>query len=166
MPPPDQVIRLPQTISRTIAQHPKSDRVADAWFHLGELLRSRSMADAITAYQNYFKLRGDLVADYVDERIGDAYTQLNDAANAAQSYESALSQVSSTSDVANLREKLALAYRQSSQPADALAQYDAILSFAQQPGYRASIMLQAGQTLLDAGQTKEIERRRTGQQLS
>jgi soluble lytic murein transglycosylase len=145
-----------ELLTQFIAQHPKSDRVAAAWFHLGELQADRSAwAEAIKAYQAYLKLRGDLIADNVNERIGDAYTQLNDAAKAAQSYEEALAHASGTSNVANLREKLALAYRQSNQPKDALAQYDAILSFAQQPGYRASIMLQAGQTLLDAGQTKD-----------
>jgi len=139
-----------------IAQHPKSDRVAEAWFHLGEIhFDGGAYQDAITAYQRYLKLRGDLLPDYVNERSGDAYTQLNDATNAAKSYEEALAQASGTSNVANLREKLALAYRQLNRPQDALSQYDAILSFAQQPGYRASIMLQAGQTLLDAGQTKD-----------
>ena len=139
-----------------IAQHPRSDRVADAWFHLGELYFDRSAyLDAIAAYQNYLKLRADVLADYVDERIGDAYTQMNDHSNAAKAYERALTQASGTSNVAHLREKLALAYRQSGQPQNALAQYDAILSFAQQRNYRASIMLQAGQTLLDAGQTED-----------
>jgi soluble lytic murein transglycosylase len=137
-----------------IDQHPKSDHVADAWFHLGDLHFDRSAyTDAIAAYQNYLKLRADILTDFVNEQIGDAYTQLNDYANAAKSFERALAQASGTSNVANLREKLALAYRQLNQPNDALAQYDAILSFAQQPGYRASIMLQAGQTLLDTGQT-------------
>ncbi len=138
-----------------IAQHPKSNRVADAWFYLGELQFDRSAwQEAIKAYQNYLKLRGDDIADYVDERIGDAYTQLNDATHAARSYESALAQAVATSHIANLHEKLALAYRQLNRPQDALAHYDAILSFAQQPSYRASIMLQAGQTLLDTGETK------------
>lgn len=136
-----------------IAQHPKSNRVADAWFYLGELHFDRSAwQDAVKAYQNYLKLRSDLIADYVSERIGDAYVQLNDTGNAIKSYEAALAAASGTSNVANLREKLALAYRQGNQPTNALAQYDAILSL-QQPGYRASIMLQAGQTLLDAGET-------------
>jgi soluble lytic murein transglycosylase len=139
-----------------IAQHPKSDRVADAWFHLGELHFERAAyADAITAYQNYLKLRDDLLPDFVNEQIGDSRIQLGDAANAAKSYEEALSHASGTSNVANLREKLALAYRQLGQPQNALAQYDAILSFAQQRGYRASIMLQAGQTLLDTGETQD-----------
>ncbi len=141
-------------LAKFITQHPKSGRMADAWFYLGELHFDRSAwADAIAAYQNYLKLHGDLIADYVQERIGDAYTQLNDFTNAAKSYEAAFAQASGTSNVANLREKLALAYRQLQRPDDALAQYDAILSFAQQPGYRAQIMLQAGQTLLDAGNT-------------
>jgi soluble lytic murein transglycosylase len=138
-----------------VEQHPQSDRVADAWFHLGELHFDRSAyVDAIAAYQNYLELRDDVLADFVNERIGNAYTQLGEAANAAKSYERALTQASGTSNVANLREKLALAYRQLGQPQNALAQYDAILSFAQQRAYRASIMLQAGQTLLDAGETE------------
>ena len=100
-----------------IDQHPKSDRVADAWFQLGELHFDRSAyQEAITAYQNYLKLRGDLIPDFVSERIGDAYTQLNDAANAIKSYEAALAAASGTSNIANLREKLALAYRQGNQP--------------------------------------------------
>ncbi len=143
-------------LTQFIDQHPESARVADAWFYLGEIHFDRAAwQDSITAYQNYLKQRGDLIADYVDERIGDAYTQLNDHANAAKSYEAALTQAVATSNVANLREKLALAYRQLSQPANAVAQYDAILSFAQQPRYRAQIMLAAGQTLLDADETQD-----------
>jgi soluble lytic murein transglycosylase len=143
-------------LTQFITQHPQSDRVADAWFQLGEIHFDRSTwQEAIKAYQNYLKLRSDLIADIVNERLGDAYTQLNDATNAVKSYESALANASGTSNVANVREKLALAYRQANQPRDALAQYDAILTFAQQPGYRASIMLQAGQTLLDAGETQK-----------
>jgi soluble lytic murein transglycosylase len=144
-----------ELFTQFIAQYPQSVRVADAWFHLGELHFDRAAyQDAIAAYQNYLKERNDVLADFVNEQIGDAYTQLGDAANAVRSYERALTDASGTSNVANLREKLALAYRQAGQPQNALAQYDAILSFAQQPGYRASIMLQAGQTLIDAGQTE------------
>jgi soluble lytic murein transglycosylase len=143
-----------ELFTQFIAQHPKSNRVADAWFYLGEAYFDRAAwQDAITAYQNYLKLRSDLIPDFVFERIGDAYMQLSDAANAIKSYEAALAAASGTSNVANLREKLALAYRQGNEPQNALAQYDAILSFAQQPRYRASIMLQAGQALLDAGET-------------
>ncbi len=143
-------------LTQFIDQHPESARVADTWFYLGEIHFDQSAwQDAITAYQNYLKQRGELIADYVDERIGDAYTQLNDHVNAAKFYEAALTQAVATSDVANLREKLALAYRQQGHYTDAVAQYDAILSFAQQPGYRAQIMLAAGQTLIDAGKTQD-----------
>ncbi len=116
-----------ELFTQFIDQHPKSDRVADAWFQLGELHFDRSAyPESITAYQNYLKLRGDLIPDFVSERIGDAYTQLNDTANAIKSYEAALAAASGTSNMANLREKLALAYRQGNQPQNALAQYDAI----------------------------------------
>jgi TolA-binding protein len=48
-----------------ITQHPKSDRVAEAWFHLGEIhFDGAAYQDAITAYQNYLKLRADVIADY------------------------------------------------------------------------------------------------------
>jgi len=50
-----------------IAQHPQSDRVADAWFHLGELRFDRAAyADAIAAYQNYLKLRADVGHGHLD----------------------------------------------------------------------------------------------------
>ncbi len=150
---PQVAIKL---LTQFIDQHPESARVADAWFYLGEIHFDRAAwQDSIAAYQNYLEQRDDLIADYVDERIGDADTQLNDHANAAKSYAAALTQAVATSNVANLHEKLALAYRQQGNSAAAVAQYDAILSFAQQPRYRAQILLAAGQTLIDAGETED-----------
>ena len=135
-------------------QYPKSDRVADAWFGLGEAYFEQAAWDkAIEAYQKYLDLRGDVIASYVQERIGDAYTQQGDHEQAATAYQAAVASATGASDIAGLREKLALAYRLLKRYDDALAQYDAILSFAQQPRYRAQITYQAGQTLIDAGQT-------------
>ncbi len=136
-----------------IDQYPKADRLADAYFGLGEAYFDQSQwTKAIEAYQKYLALRGDVIASYVQERIGDAFTQQNDAEQAAIAYQTALSNAASTSDAAGLREKLALAYRLSKNYGAALAQYDQILSFAQQPAYRAQIMYRAGQTLIDSGQ--------------
>ncbi len=137
--------------ARFIKRFPSSARAADAWFVAAEARFAQGQyTPAVEAYGNYLKQR-EVIAGYVNERLGDAYTQLGDLAKAASSYEAALNTATSASDVANLREKLALTDRQLGKPTDALAQYEAILSFAQQPAYRASIMLQAGQTQIDAG---------------
>ena len=140
-------------LTQFMQAHPKSERVADAWFELGEAYFAQSdWPNAIDAYQQYLKLRGDLIAAYVEERIGDAYTSLNDQPDAAAAYQAAIAHATEASDVAGLREKLALADRLLQRYDEALAQYDLILSFAQQPAYRAQVMYQAGQTLIDAGQ--------------
>ena len=137
--------------ARFIERFPSSARLADAWFVAAEAhLAQEQWTPAIEAYHQYLKLH-TVIGGYVNERLGDAYTQLGDLANAATAYQAALDAATSASDVANLREKLALTDRQLGKPADALAQYEAILAFAQQPAYRASIMLQAGQTQIDAG---------------
>lgn len=94
-----------------------------------------------------------MIASYVQERIGDAHTQQGDHEQAAIAYQAAIASATGASDIAGLREKLALAYRLLKRYDDALAQYDAILSFAQQPRYRAQILFQSGQTLIDASQT-------------
>jgi len=140
--------------ARFVERFPSSTRTADAWFVAAEAHFAQGQyAPAVEAYGNYLRRR-DVIAGYVNEQLGEAYTQLSDLASAAAAYEAALSTATSASNVAALREKLALTYRQLGEPAQALAQYEAILSFAQQPAYRASILLQAGQTQIDAGDSE------------
>jgi tetratricopeptide (TPR) repeat protein len=141
-------------LQQFVQAYPASPQLADAWFGLGEANYAQAnWQAAIDAYQEYLNLRGDLISAYVNERIGDAYSQMNDLENAASAYQTALAQATSNTNNANLREKLALTYRLLKRYNDALTQYDAILSFAQQSGYRAQVLYRAGQTLLDAGDT-------------
>ena len=140
---------------RFIDQYPKSERLADAWFGLGEIyFQQENWPKVIEAYQQYLRLRGNLIAGYVQERVGDAASQQGDLDLAATAYQAAVDNATTASNLAGLREKLALTDRLAKNYSAALAQYDQILSFAQQPAYRAQVMYQAGQTLIDSGQTE------------
>lgn len=139
---------------RFIEQYAQSDRVAEAWFGLGEIyFAQENWPKAIETYRKYLDLRPNLIASYVQQRIGDAATQQGDLEQAATAYEAAANTATSASDMAGLREKLALTYRLLKNYAAALAQYEQILSFAQQPAYRAQVLYQSGQTLIDSGET-------------
>ena len=148
---------LPEAIdqyTQFLQAFPQSKRLSEAWFGLAEAYFAQaSWSKSIAAYQKYLGLRGDLIAAYAQERSGDAYTQLNDLPHAVTAYQAAMTAATSNTDIAGLREKLALTYRLMKNLNDALAQYDAILSFAQQPAYRAQVMYQAGQAQIDSGQT-------------
>ncbi len=140
---------------RFIEQYAKSDRLAEAWFGLGEIyFAQENWPKAIEAYRKYLDLRPALIASYVQQRIGDAATQQGELEAAAVAYEAAANSATNASGMAGLREKLALTYRLVQNYAAALAQYDQILSFAQQPAYRAQVLYQSGQTLIDAGNTE------------
>jgi soluble lytic murein transglycosylase len=127
-----------------------------AWFQLGEAYIDQSAWEqSIAAYQKYLDLRGDVIGSYVQERIGDAYSNLKDFDNAAKAYVISIQQVTGSSDEAGLREKLALTYRLLNRTDDALTQYTAILGFAQNASYQARVIFQLGQTYLDAGRRTE-----------
>ena len=143
------------SFQRFIDQYPQSARLADGWFGLGEIhFTQENWPKAIAAYRNYLDLRPDLIASAVQERIGDAATQQGDLEQAATAYQAGIVRATNPSESANLREKLALTDRLLKNYAAAVAQYDQILSFAQQPAYRAQVLYQSGQTLIDAGDTK------------
>lgn len=140
---------------RFIEQYAKSERLAEAWFGLGEIYYAQeNWLKSIEAYRKYLDLRPELIAGYVQQRIGDAASQQGDLAQAATAYEAAITSATDASDMAGLREKLALTDRLLKNYDAALAQYDQILSFAQQPAYRAQVLYQSGQTLIDSGNTE------------
>ncbi len=143
------------SFQRFIDQYVTSDRLAEAWFGLGEAyFTQEDWAKSVDAYQKYLDLRPNLITSYVQERIGDANVQLGVLSPAAGAYAAAIASATNTPDAAGLREKLALTYRQLKNYSAALEQYDAILSFAQQPAYRAQVLYQSGQTLIDSGDTE------------
>ncbi|HZY43083.1 MAG TPA: tetratricopeptide repeat protein, partial [Anaerolineae bacterium] len=142
------------SFQRFIDQYPKSERLADGWFGLGETyFTQENWPKAIEAYRKYLDLRPDLIASTVQERIGDAATQQGDLEQAVTAYQAAITTATSASAGAGLREKLALTDRLLKNYSAALEHYDAILAFAQLPAYRAQVLYQSGQTLIDAGDT-------------
>ncbi len=159
---PNMKLRLGQTSDAVndflqfTQQYSDTTYLPDAWFELGEAYFAQSdWPKSIDAYQNYLKLRGDLIGAYVEDRLGDAYSNRKDFNNAASAYEKSIQQASSASDEAGLREKLALSYRLVQRYDDAILQYTRILSFAQNSAYQAQVIYQLGQTYLDAGRTAE-----------
>ena len=70
---------------------PGDPREAEAWFLLGQARMSAGdYAGAIEAYRQYQKLRGDLIAPYVNQRIGDALRADKKPEAAAEAYRTAL----------------------------------------------------------------------------
>jgi soluble lytic murein transglycosylase len=139
-------------LTQFIDSHPENDRLADAWFMLGEArYAANNYTGAIDAYRQYLTLRGDVIESYVQERIGDAYTAAGDRDAAVEALERAIVVAPNTSIAAAQREKLALLYRLSGDNDEAVNQYRAILDFAQIASYRAHVMLSLGQTLIDDG---------------
>jgi soluble lytic murein transglycosylase len=131
---------------------------ATAHFWLAEAYRQMDEPDnaaAIQHYGDYLKLRGDLIAGYARERMGDVRMNAGNYAEAVSEYRQALDHAPTTTFAFNIREKLAQAFIRQGDYASALAQYDAILLSATYSNYRAEIQTLAGQTLLLAGRTQE-----------
>ncbi|HIP97580.1 MAG TPA: tetratricopeptide repeat protein, partial [Anaerolineae bacterium] len=105
---------------------------------------------AIAAYRAYL-IEPTTIADQVYERIGDAYTQLQDPTAALVAYQEALSTTSRPSQTFRLREKMAAAYLKQNAYDEALAQYEAILEQAQSDAYRAQVLYRMGQAHRAAG---------------
>ena len=139
-------------LTRFIDRYPDSSLRGDAWFLLGEArYASGNLTGAVDAYREYLEPRGNVIASYVQERIGDALNQAGDAGAAVSAYRQAIAAAPGNAVAARQREKLALVYRLRGSFDEAIAQYRAILSFAQIDAYRASVLLLLGQTLIDSG---------------
>ncbi|MDY7039694.1 MAG: tetratricopeptide repeat protein [Chloroflexota bacterium] len=107
-------------------------------------------AQAIAVYQSYL-IEPTLIADQVYERIGDAYTQLQDPAAALTAYEAALAATNSPGQAFRLREKMAAAYLEQNAYDEALAQYETLLEQSQWDAYRAQMLYRMGQVHREAG---------------
>ncbi len=116
-------------------------------------------ADAIEAYHRYQKLRGDLLAPYVNQRIGDALRADKKSQAAAETYRAALANAP-LALAFDLREKLAGALLDTGDTSGALAQYDTLLASSKYLSYRMRIQTLAAQALDAAGQTQSAHRRR------
>lgn len=144
-------------LSRFIQAQPETHLTARAHFWLAEAYRRLDSPDnraAVEHYRHYLRLRGDVIAAYVRERIGDALTDAGDYPTAEGEYRQAITYAPTTSFALNIREKLARLYIRQGKYNQAVAQYDEILLAATIPAYRARIQTLAGQTLLLDGQTE------------
>jgi soluble lytic murein transglycosylase len=135
-----------------LAEHPDHPLTADAHFLLAEALMGQGeYLAAADEYRAYLDMR-DVIAAYVQQWIGDAYTFAEAYDDAASAYQQALAQAPTFDLIFQTREKMGLAYGYAGDYAAALAQYDAILAAAEDGNLRARIQYQAAQTLLVAGE--------------
>ncbi|MCC6804416.1 MAG: tetratricopeptide repeat protein, partial [Anaerolineae bacterium] len=138
-----------------IDQFPQDDRYAQAHYLRGDAYLGLSQwAEAISDFQTYLSLRPGLVDSYAYERIGDAQLALGQMDAALASYGQAADASRGLVPQLALRERVAQVYANAERPADAVAQYDAILEVAQNAPYRASIAFAAAQTVMDSGDTQ------------
>ncbi|MCS7222238.1 MAG: tetratricopeptide repeat protein [Anaerolineae bacterium] len=130
-----------------------------AQFLLGEALAKQGAWEpAIAAYQAYLQADGSAQSE-AWERIGRAYQGLQAWDQAEEAYLHAVETAPDIPTVARLREEIAQMWLGQGQPEKALAQYEAILEVARNPGYRAEILFRAGEALRALGRTGEaIER--------
>lgn len=113
---------------------------------------------AIVTYQTYL-INPTLIADQIYERIGDAYTQLQDPAAALVAYQEALNAASNLDQMSRLHEKMAATYLDQNAYDEALAQYEAILEQAQADTYRARVIYQMGLVHRQAGDNEAAHSR-------
>ena len=134
-----------------IAEFPDNERLAPAHFLRADAWLGLSRwSEAIADLQHYLLLRPGLIDSYVYERIADAQIALGQPEAALDHYQSAINARRSKVPLLILREKLAQIYINLERPAEAVAQYDAILAVARNIPYRANISLAAAQVALDS----------------
>lgn len=135
-----------------IAQFPNDFRAVQAYFLRGDAYLGLSQwQNAINDYQQYLILRPGIIDSYVYERIGDAQINLDQFDAALTSYDLATNASRSRVPQAVFMEKVARLHRLNGNVDLAVAQYDGILSFAENTGYRATIEFEAAMTLLETG---------------
>ena len=152
------LVTAENALGQFVDRYPDSALLGDAWFLLGDARHaSGNFTGAVDAYRQYLDLRGNVIGSYVQERIGDALNQAGDTEAAVVAYREAIAAAPNNSVAARQREKLALVYRLRGSYDEAIAQYRAILGFAQIETYRAGVLLQLGQTLIDSGDAAGYE---------
>jgi soluble lytic murein transglycosylase len=135
-----------------IERHPQDPRYAQAYFLRGDAYLGLSeWAAAAADFEQYLALRPGLIDSYARERLGDAYLALGRLNDALMSYDHAVRANRTIIPLVALREKIARIYINAGAPEQAVIQYDAILSVAQNTAYRATIEFLAAQTLMDLG---------------
>ncbi len=106
--------------------------------------------EAITFYDQALAAFPQLTTT-IQPRRAQAFVALGDRDSAAAAYRAAADAAGDTVQKVVLLEALGSTYSIAGRFAEAVATYDEILSVARNPGYRAQIQYQAGETLALAG---------------
>ncbi|MDE2750701.1 MAG: tetratricopeptide repeat protein [Chloroflexota bacterium] len=134
-----------------IDEFPDDGQLARAYFLRADARLGLSQwGAAIADLRQYLTLRPSLIDSYVYERIADAQIALGQTEGALGNYERAINARRSKVPLLILREKLAQIHINLGRHAEAVAQYDAILSVARNIPYRADISLAAAKVALNS----------------
>ncbi len=141
-------------LSEFINRYPTDPRLPQVHFLRGDAYTGLGFWQAaIDDYQVYLQLRPGIIDSYLYERIGDAYLALGASDLALDNYVAATDATRSLVPLLALRERIAATHINLGRYDLAVEQYDAILTVAQNNGYRASIEYQAGMAEIAGGQT-------------
>ena len=141
-----------ESLTNFITNYPNDSRIPQAYFLRGDAnIAAFNLQAAISDFETYLRLRPGIIDSYAYERIGDAYIALGLPDQAFENYVLATDATRSTVPQLALREHIASAYTSQFRYDLAVEQYDAILSVAQNNGYRASIEVLAAQAEINGG---------------
>ncbi len=135
-----------------ITRYPDDYRLGSSHFLRGDAYMG--LADwnaAIGDFREYLRLSPGVADSYAYERIADAQIALGQQTEALDSYDQAVRAERSLVPALALREKIARIQLSQGRRDAAVAQYEAILTAAQNAPYRAQIELSAARVLLDKG---------------
>ena len=126
---------------------------ADAQILLGDALHASGAHITATLHYSAALQVEPMLLLYINEWMGDAYAAAGEYVLAAEVYSAALTVAETAPEQVWLLEKMAIAASAGGDYEGAIGNYDAILSIAKIPSYRARIMYQAAETSLLYGDT-------------
>ncbi len=142
-----------------LRRYPQDPQAPEATFWLGQARANLGdTAGAVEAFRSYLSQR-PLLAGYVQGQIATALQKAGDLEEAAKAFRAAADAEPMAVNKVTMLEGLAGVERERRQPDQAVAAYDEILSLAQNAGYRAQIMFEAGNALYEAGRDSEAATR-------
>lgn len=149
-------------LNDALTRYPDAPNAALAYFLRGEAhLGLGRWTAAINDYRAYLGLRPGVIDSYVHERIADGFLALNMPNEALAAYGQATAAGRARLPWAALRERAARVYLSLGQPMLAVAEYDAILTIAQNRAYQADISLRAADAARVAGDNSAALRYKT-----
>lgn len=135
-----------------MALQPPAQRDGRAFFwRAGAWAGLENWSQAIADYEAWMQLRPGAIDSHALERIGDAQLAAGQLDAALTSYRAATGGGRALVSTLRLHEKLAAILLDAGRVVEAVAQYDTILTLANNEAYRADIRLAATQALLDDG---------------